>query len=98
MSRNHARIHRSKWETIRRAVFKRDGFRCVMCGRAGRLECDHITPLERNPDQNPYDMDGCQALCRDCHISKTRSENRKPLTAEQQAWRAELERIADTDG
>ena len=86
MSKAHSSITRHRWNAVRRAVFERDGFRCVQCGKASRLECDHVTPLERNPDQNPYDMDGCQALCRDCHIRKTQRENRKPLSAERKAW------------
>ena len=32
---------------VRRVVFERDDWRCVRCGLAGRLECDHVTPLER---------------------------------------------------
>lgn len=98
MSKAHCNLDRRKWAIVRRAVFRRDGWRCVMCGRAGRLEADHIEPLQREPGQDAFDPNGIQTLCRDCHISKTRSENRKPLTAEQQAWRAELDRIADTDG
>jgi len=68
-------------------VFERDGWRCVRCGRAGRLECDHVVPLERDPRQDPYGPDGCQALCRPCHIAKTAAENRRPLTAGERAWR-----------
>ena len=46
-----------------------------------------MIPLEREPGQNPYDPDGCQTLCRACHIAKTAAENRKPLTPEQAEWR-----------
>ena len=59
-----------------------------MCGRAGRLECDHIIPLEREPGQDPYDPHGLQALCRSCHIAKTAVENRRPLTPAEERWRA----------
>ena len=34
----------------RRQVFKRDGYRCVDCGRAGKLEGDHVVPLHRGGD------------------------------------------------
>ena len=60
------------------AVLERDGWRCRQCGRAGRLECDHILPLFQFPDQNPYTLDGLQTLCRSCHIKKTREENLNP--------------------
>ena len=88
MSRHHARLHADRWAAARRHVFERDGWRCVMCGRAGCLECDHINPLEREPGQDPYDPNGLQTLCRECHIAKTAAENRRPLTPAELAWQA----------
>ena len=87
MSRHHTHVNARRWSIVRRAVFERDGWRCVECGKAGRLECDHVTPLEREPGQNPYDPHGLQSLCRACHIEKTARENRRPLTADEAAWR-----------
>ena len=86
MSLHHTHLNARRWGAIRRTVFERDGWRCVMCGRAGRLECDHITPLEREPGQDHFDPNGLQTLCRVCHIEKTRRENRRPLTPAEQAW------------
>ena len=80
MSKHHIVLRYKRWQYVRRQVFERDGYRCVRCGRAGRLECDHIIPLEREPGQDPYAVDGCQALCRDCHIAKTATENRREPT------------------
>ena len=88
MSRHHTHLNARRWARVRRAVLKRDGYRCVLCGRAGRLECDHITPLQREPGQNPYDINGLQTLCRACHIAKTARENRRELTPAEAAWRA----------
>ena len=51
------------------------------------MEVDHILPLFRVPHQDPYDPANLQALCRTCHIAKTRRENRRPLTPAEQAWR-----------
>ena len=62
MSRHHVHLDARRWQAVRRAVFERDGYRCVECGRSGRLECDHITPLDRGGD--PWDLDNLQALCR----------------------------------
>ena len=59
-----------------------------MCGKAGQLECDHITPIQREPGQNPYDINGLQALCRACHFAKSATEARKyALTDDEIAWR-----------
>ena len=76
-----------RWTAVRRAVFKRDNFRCVECGKAGRLEVDHISPLQREPGQDPYDPNGLQTLCRRCHVEKTRQENRREPTPAEAAWR-----------
>ena len=94
MSRNHVSLNARRWAAVRRAVVERDGYRCVMCDKAGRLECDHITPLQREPDQDPYDPNGLQALCRACHIEKTRRENRRPLKPAELAWRELVAELA----
>ena len=86
MSLLHKKLDKQIWAHARRVVFERDGYRCVSCGKAGRLECDHVTPLQREPGQDPYDVNGLQALCRSCHVEKTARENRKPLSAERRAW------------
>ena len=87
MSRHHTHLNVRRWAAVRRAVFERDGRRCVMCGKAGRLECDHATPLQREPGQDPYDVNGLQTLCRACHFEKTARENRHQLTPAEAAWR-----------
>ena len=86
MSRQHVRLNRRRWAAVRRFVFKRDGYRCVMCGRAGRLEADHINPMEREPGQDPYNPNGLQTMCRGCHVAKTAAENRRALTPAELAW------------
>ena len=87
MSRHHNILQRRKWLSVRHRVFERDGWRCVSCGRAGRLECDHVTPMQREPGQDVYDVNGLQTLCRSCHLEKTAGENRRPLTPAELAWR-----------
>ena len=84
MSEAHRALDWRRWSIVRRAVFERDGYRCVACGRAGRLECDHVTPLGRGGD--PWDPNNLQTLCRSCHIEKTRGENRREPTPAEAAW------------
>ena len=88
MSKHHTGFNQRRWKAVRRAVFERDGWRCLMCGRPGALECDHVTPLQREPGQDPWDMNGLQTLCRGCHIEKTRRENARVLGPSALAWRA----------
>ena len=85
MSKFHTPLRRKRWAAVRRAVFERDGWRCVLCGRAGRLECDHVTPLDQGGE--PWDPDNLQTLCRACHVAKSRAENRRPPTEAEAAWR-----------
>ena len=94
MSRQHTHLNARRWAAVRRAVFERDGWRCVMRPRPGRLECDHVVPLEREPGQDPYDINGLQSLSRQCHIEKTRRENRRPLTPAELAWRELVAELA----
>lgn len=89
-------INKRLWARVRRQVFKRDGYRCRTCGRAGRLECDHVVPLHVDPDQDPYDPGGCQTLCRGCHRRKTGSENRHQPAPDQQAWIEHLRGLTAT--
>ena len=88
MSRHHNRLNAHRWAAVRGFVFERDAYRCVMCGKAGRLECDHITPMQREPGQDPFDPNRLQALCRNCHIQKTARENRREPTEPECAWAA----------
>ena len=92
-SRFHYRLNRRRWARVRRAVFDRDRYRCRACGRPGRLECDHVAPLWRDRDQDPFALDGLQTLCTPCHIRKTAGENRKPDPA-RDAWRAMVAELA----
>jgi len=63
----------ARWKRLRRVIFDRDNWRCQSCGKAGRLECDHVIPVHKGGDF--WDMGNLQALCRGCHIRKSASEN-----------------------
>ena len=74
-----------RWATVRQFVFRRDGFRCRACGRAGRLECDHVVPVVQGGAW--WDPAGLQALCRGCHIAKTLVDRGAGPDPERDAWR-----------
>lgn len=82
MSDYHRRLEGPRWQRARRECFERDGWRCVSCGRAGRLECHHRTALEKGGA--PYALDNLETRCKDCHIE----EHRQPLTKDERDWRA----------
>lgn len=61
------------WRRIRLLALKRDGARCVGCGRGSvdgvTLEVDHIKPKSQYPNLM-YDLANLQTLCYDCHRPK----------------------------
>ena len=75
---------------MRRQVFERDGWRCVRCGGASRLECDHI--IAQDKGGSAYELDNLQSLCRLCHFEKTREERGVLPNPEREAWRELLAR------
>ena len=82
MSVHHLKINNPRWQRLRRRIKARDGYRCVSCGAAGRLEVDHVQPLHQGGAM--YDPTNLQCLCRRCHLNKTARENRKD--PERQRW------------
>lgn len=58
------------WDTIRREIYERDGYRCVNCGRGGgpkgdaELHADHVLPRSRG---GPDELPNIRTLCRSCH-------------------------------
>ena len=100
MSVHHARLNRRALDRWARAVKVRAGYRCEGCGRAGRLEADHVIPLERGGAA--YDLANGQALCVACHISKNRRESRQrkqdAMTPAQVAWAALVAELQGVGG
>ena len=94
MSRNHpSRENNARWRRLRARLFDAENWRCRSCGKAGgRLELDHVQPLEHDGDR--WDPDNLQPLCRPCHFSKTAKERqarRGPPTAWQRLVASRLE-------
>jgi 5-methylcytosine-specific restriction endonuclease McrA len=54
------------WRKLRYEILRRDGARCVVCGRGAkdgiRLEIDHIEPISKNFTRR-LDPDNCQVMC-----------------------------------
>ena len=93
MSRHHVKLNPRRWARVRRQVLERAGWRSERSGKAGRLEVDHIKPLDRGGDL--YDLSNLQVLTRREHIKKTSSENRRETTQAEAAWRALVNELID---
>lgn len=87
--RHGASIYGTKrWKSVRHLAKRRDGWKCVQCGAAGRLEVDHIKPVRSHPEL-AYDLGNLQSLCPPCHTRKTRIEiGHDPLSPAREAWKS----------
>lgn len=58
-------------DRVRMQIFRRDDFRCRMCGASGRegaeLHVDHIVPVSRGGRSG---LENLQALCKACNLGK----------------------------
>ena len=77
------------WAELRRQCFEAAGWRCVDCGRPGRLEADHIIPLVKG---GLNELRNLAARCRGCHIEKTRRDFPATPAPGVNAWRELLAR------
>lgn len=82
----------ANWESLRQAVFRRDGNRCVIIKRDGRrcwdrdVECDHIG------DRNDHRMENLQSVCSWHHLRKSGSQGGKASAAARKKRRDEYRR------
>ena len=76
----------ARWRRLRREVFNRAQWRCELCKRGGRLECDHVLPPLRGGAV--WHKANLQCLCRGCHIKKGRTDRQVKLDPEVRRWRA----------
>jgi hypothetical protein len=54
-------------EPLRRAVFARDGYICLICGTASNLTIDHVYPEIRG---GTLTLENLQTLCKSCNSRK----------------------------
>jgi len=58
-------LQREEWTALRRAVYRRAGFRCEACARQDRLHCHEV--WQYNPQTGYQWLRGFRALCPLCH-------------------------------
>ena len=91
MSRFH---NATRWVRLARSIKDRDGWRCRKCGKAGRLECDHVVPVAHGGGK--WDPANLQTLCRNCHFIKSHKERQSALRGpepEATAWTLLVEKL-----
>ena len=70
-------LDRSKkeYKIWRNEVFRRDDFRCAICGDETNIEAHHIKPFLKYPDLR-FDVNNGITLCRNCHKEMHRQKGR----------------------
>lgn len=69
-----------EWMRIKRAVLKRDRYRCKACGNKGTyetLQCDHMG------ERTDHRLEVLQTLCIPCHQTKTGEQSHESRRANQ---------------
>ena len=57
-------LYSVNWDIIRKKVYARDNFRCVLCGKKTKLSCHHIVPVRISHDNS---MSNLVSVCESCH-------------------------------
>jgi hypothetical protein len=63
----------------RKRVFERDNYQCVLCGKGGRLNADHIRPYSLFPDLRTNVSNG-RTLCLPCHLNHGEKVNQHTIS------------------
>lgn len=64
-------VSKAEWDTLRKACYKKAGYRCEICGGVGEnhpVECHEI--WEYNDEEYTQTLKGLIALCPNCHKVK----------------------------
>lgn len=64
---NDGRVRAKIPDSLRLAVYERDGFACLHCGTTDALSLDHIHPWSLG---GPDTIENLQTLCRSCNSRK----------------------------
>ena len=89
-SKHYAGMNQRRWLAVRRAVLRRDNWRCQSCNKPGKLEVHHVKSLADGGD--PYALDNLTAICKFCHIDLHRLASATPGRDEWRQFVLELTR------
>jgi hypothetical protein len=62
------------YPSLRKAVYKRDGYICALCGNTSKLIIDHVVSIKLG---GTNDLKNLQVLCRNCNKLKVKWESEK---------------------
>lgn len=68
---------RYRISTLREAVFYRDGYRCRLCGKEGKILRVHHVGYWKDPPDHTDRMSGLVSICTDCHTAANHKKGGK---------------------
>lgn len=71
VKRMHVRADGGIPRWLRFEVFKRDGFRCTYCGRAGADVVLHVDHVKARANGGLNDPENLTTACQDCNLGKS---------------------------
>lgn len=74
-------------------IYKRDKFKCVICGSKNDLTIDHIDGNGRHSKKPNNDLNNLRTLCRSCHGREDGRGNYKKRKLYFNRWSGELKTI-----
>lgn len=63
-TKQRQKLYTENWDDIRKQVYRRDGHRCVMCGKKGKLHAHHIVPVRVSHNNS---LSNLVSVCEKCH-------------------------------
>jgi 5-methylcytosine-specific restriction endonuclease McrA len=59
-------MNRDEYKQLRKTVFYRDNYKCVICASNKNIQMDHIKEWCNYPELR-YEVSNCRTLCLSCH-------------------------------
>ena len=66
MRKHPCSTDRPRWNRLRQKMLDKANWRCRKCGKAGRMELDHIQPVAHGGKW--WTESNLMVLCRECHF------------------------------
>lgn len=63
-AKQRVKLYSENWDAIRKRCYARDGYRCVLCGKKGKLHAHHIVPVKISKDNS---LSNLVSVCDKCH-------------------------------
>ena len=62
--KDNKKYYTENWDKIRSEVYKRDGHKCVLCHKKGKVHAHHIIPVKISKDNS---LNNLVSVCSKCH-------------------------------